>query len=217
MEYPSIRYHASTVNFLDDSLEITLGDAVFKMIRVEGGTFDMGGTSEQGEDARDNEFPVHTVTLSSYYIGEIPVTQCLWQTVMGTEPRYMGRWKKKYGRGADYPAYNVNYDDIVCNFLPALKHLTGLHFRLPTEAEWEYAARGGKTGGTKYAGSDSIDSVTWQLEDKISRKIMSHPVKVKLPNSLGLYEMSDNGDEWCSDWYAKYDSHPQTNPKGPLP
>lgn len=152
------------------------------------------------------------VTLSGYYMGETVVTQALWKAVMGSEPTCDGGWKDEYGKGNDYPAYRVSWNDIQ-SFLRKLIQLTGKDFRLPTEAEWEYAARGGKSNGYKYAGSNDVGSVAWYGDNSGNK---AHPVKTKLPNELGLYDMSGNVWEWCSDWYGEnyYFNSPSSNPKG---
>lgn len=189
----------------------TVGGVTFKMIYVEGGTFTMGATSEQGDDAWDDEKPTHSVTLSSYSIGETEVTQALWQAVMGQKPTSDGsQWSSTYGLGNNYPAYYVSWNDCQ-DFIRRLNALTGENFRLPTEAEWEYAARGGnKSWGYKYAGSNTIDNVAWYDGDH-----GTHNVATKSPNELGLYDMSGNVREWCQDWYGSYSSGSQTNPTGP--
>ena len=187
------------------SQTFTANGVSFTMKYVEGGTFQMGATSEQGSDANDNEKPVHSVTLSGYWIGETEVTQELWQAVMGSNPSYFS--------GTNLPVEKVSWNDIVNDFLPKLNNLTGKQFRLPTEAEWEYAARGGKASqGYKYAGSNTIGDVAWYTDNSSSK---THAVKTKLPNELGLYDMSGNVYEWCSDWYGNYSSGSQTNPQGP--
>ena len=206
--------------------EITVSGVTFKMVAVEGGTFTMGATSEQGSDASDDEKPAHRVTLSDYYIGETEVTQGLWEAVMTysgttvtgeTLTAYSDPWlgsnpSSSYGVGDNYPAYYVSYNDIVNVFLPRLNAITGKTFRLPTEAEWEYAARGGnKSKGYKYAGSNTIGDVAWYYGNSST----THPVGGKVPNELGLYDMSGNVWEWCSDWYGSYSSSAQTNPTGP--
>ena len=176
----------------------------FEMVEVRGGTFRMGATSEQGSDAYDGEKPVHSVTLSGYYIGKTEVTQALWKAVMGSNPSEF--------KGDDLPVERVSWYDCQ-EFIRELNALTGQNFRLPTEAEWEFACRGGNNSrGYKYSGSNYIDNVAWydgNSEDK------THPVATKLPNELGLYDMSGNVWEWCSDWNGKYSSGAQTNPKGP--
>ena len=182
----------------------TVGGVTFKMIAVEGGTFTMGATSEQGSDAWDEEKPTHSVTLSSYSIGETEVTQALWQAVMGSNPSYFS--------GSNKPVEQVSWDDCQ-DFIRKLNALTGENFRLPTEAEWEYAARGGnKSRGYKYAGSNNIDNVAWYYDNSGSQ---THNVATKSPNELGLYDMSGNVREWCQDRYGSYSSGSQTNPTGP--
>ena len=177
----------------------------FKMIKVEGGTFSMGATSEQGSDACMNEKPVHSVTLSDYYIGETEVTQELWQVVMGSNPsRFTGDNQR--------PVENVSWDDCQ-EFIKELNRLTGKEFRLPTEAEWEYAARGGKYSKDyvyKYSGSNNADEVAWYDSNSVT-----NPVKTKKANKLGLYDMSGNVREWCNDLFGPYQSNSQTNPTGP--
>lgn len=182
----------------------TVGVVKFKMIAVEGGTFTMGATSEQGSDAYDDEKPAHQVTLSSYYIGETEVTQELWQAVMGSNPSYFS--------GSRKPVERVSWDDCQ-NFITKLRLLSGQYFRLPTEAEWEYAARGGnKSRGYKFAGSNTIDNVAWYDSNSNSQ---THDVATKAANELGLYDMSGNVWEWCQDRYGRYSSGSQTNPTGP--
>lgn len=178
----------------------------FKMIKVEGGTFGMGATSEQVSDAQGDEKPVHSVTLSHYYIGETEVTQELWQTVMGSNPSYFS--------GDQKPVECVSWNDCQ-EFITKLNKFTGKNFRLPTEAEWEYAARGGnKSKGYKYSGSNTIGDVTWYSDNSFST---THDVKTKSPNELGIYDMSGNVWEWCQDWFDSnyYNNSPQTNPAGP--
>ena len=183
----------------------------FTMVYVPGGTFTMGASDEQGSDAYDSEKPTHSVTLSSFSIGQTEVTQELWQAVMGSNPSYF--------KGSKRPVETVSWDDCQ-TFITKLNSLTGQRFRLPTEAEWEYAARGGKSGGTKYAGSNSIDNVAWytvNCYDKGSNHpdYGTHNVGTKSPNGLGIYDMSGNVWEWCQDWYGSYSSGSQTNPQGP--
>ena len=194
----------------EDFLSITVKDVNFKMILVQGSTFSMGATREQSRDAWEGEKPVHEVTLSTYYIGETEVTQELWMAVMGDNPSSI--------EGAQRPVDHVNWDD--CHeFINKLNQLTGKKFRLPTEAEWEFAARGGtKSAGYKYSGSNEIDAVAWQWDNAGSKggtpDYGSHVVKSKKPNELGLYDMSGNVWEWCYDWFGEYSEAAQTNPQG---
>jgi len=182
----------------------TVGKATFKMVWVEGGTFTMGCTSEQGGDCDDNEKPAHSVTVSSYYIGETEVTQALWKAVMGGDNPY-------FIKGDNFPVNGVSWYDAQM-FIEELNRLTGHTFRLPTEAEWEYAARGGsKSRGYKYSGSDSIDDVAWYASNSGDKP---HAVKGKQANELGLYDMCGNVWEWCWDRYGDYSSGLQQDPKG---
>ena len=177
----------------------------FKMIKVEGGTFSMGATSEQSSDGYDNEHPVHSVTLSDYYIGETEVTQELWQAVMGSNPSYFKGNNQR-------PVESVSWNDCQ-EFIKKLNQLTGKEFRLPTEAEWEYAARGGKySRGYRYSGSNNAYEVAWFARNSGDT---THLVATKEANELGLYDMSGNVWEWCNDWYGRYQSCFQTNPTGP--
>ncbi len=182
---------------------ITVNGVSFNMVRVEGGTFTMGATSEQGSDAENNEKPTHPVTLSSYYIGETEVTQELWKAVMGSNPSNF--------KGYNLPVEMVSWEDCQ-TFINKLNQQTGKKFRLPTEAEWEYAARGGsKSRRYKYSGSNSISDVAWYGENSNKK---THTVKAKKANELGLYDMSGNVYEWCQDWFGSYSSGSQSNPPG---
>lgn len=174
-------------------------DLGMKMVYVEGGTFQMG--SSEGDS---DEKPVHSVTLSSYYIAECEVTQAQWKKIMGNN--------SSSNKGDDLPVTHVTWED-VHNFCRELSRLTGKNYQLPTEAQWEYAARGGKKGyGCLYSGSFAIDKVAWYDGNSGNCR---HSVKQKQPNELGLYDMSGNVWEWCQDWYGSYSSDSQTNPQGP--
>ena len=182
---------------------LRVGNVAYNMKRVEGGTFTMGATSEMSEPDSD-EKPTHQVTLSSYFIGETEVTQALWQAVMGNNPSYF--------KGDDLPVERVGWDDCQ-TFINKLNNLTGQRFRLPTEAEWEFAARGGnRSNHTQYSGSGSLDEVAWYDGNSGNK---THPVKTKKTNELGVYDMSGNVWEWCQDWYGSYSSSSQYNPTGP--
>ena len=180
----------------------TVGSVTFTMKPVAGGTFTMGATEEQGSDAYDDETPVHKVTLNDYYIGETEVTQELWRAVMGKNPSYF--------KGSNLPVERVNWNDCQ-EFIQKLNKKTGQKFRLPTEAEWEYAARGGtKSRGLKYSSSNNVFDVAWFTDNSESR---THSVKTKAPNELGIYDMSGNVFEWCNDMYCSYND-PRYNSEG---
>jgi formylglycine-generating enzyme required for sulfatase activity len=177
------------------------------MVRIKGGTFTMGCTSEQGSDCDSDERPAHQVTVSDFYIGRYEVTQKEWREVMGSDPPELAF------KGCDNcPVERVSWEDIQ-QFLLKLNAKTGKAYRLPTEAEWEYAARGGSSSrGFKYAGSNTIDEVAWYTSNSGDK---TRPVGQKKSNELGLYDMSGNVWEWCQDWKGDYSSSAQTNPKGP--
>ena len=182
-----------------DDLIIPVNSVNITMKSVAGGTFQMGSDDSEADS---DEKPVHSVTVSTFYMGETEVTQALWKAVMGTNPSYF--------KGDNLPVEQVSWNDCQ-DFIRKLNQLTGMNFRLPTEAEWEYAARGGnQSNGYKYAGSNNIGSVAWYADNS-----GTHAVKGKSPNELGLYDMSGNVYEWCSDWKDSYSSGSQTNPKGP--
>lgn len=199
MAIPTESSHNGWVN----GLYVKAAGVEIAMLPVKGGTFTMGATSEQGSDAISDESPTHQVTLSSFMIGKYEVTQALWTAVMGSNPSSFS--------GDDLPVEKVSWTDCK-TFITKLNSLTGLNFRLPTEAEWEYAARGGNMSqGYKYSGSDNIADVAWYSSNSSST---THAVGTKQPNELGLYDMSGNVYEWCSDWYGSYSSSSQTNPTG---
>ena len=200
----SVQQPTTTTSTSASTQTITANGVSFKMIRVEGDTFTMGATSEQGSDTDEDEMPVHEVTLSAYYIGETEVTQELWEAVMDANP-------SKF-KGKSRPVENVSWNDCK-TFISKLNSITGKKFRLPTEAEWEFAARGGnKSKGYKFCGSSSLGNVAWHKDNSSSE---THPVRTKSPNELGLCDMSGNVWEWCQDRYGSYSSSPQTNPSGP--
>jgi formylglycine-generating enzyme required for sulfatase activity len=184
----------------------------FRTIHVNGSYFDMsfvkGGTFMMGSDAGDaqaDEQPVHEVTLSDYYIGQTEVTQHLWQKVMGDNNNPSAT------KGNNLPVTNITWNEAQV-FVQKLSEMTGMRFRLPTEAEWEYAARGGqKSKGYTYAGSNDIDQVAWYP----GNCTQPQAVGMKQPNELGIYDMTGNVYEWCYDWYGPYSAEAQTNPLGP--
>ena len=184
----------------------TIGGVTFKMVPVFGGTFTMGFTGETPSSEEERALPAHQVTLSSYSIGETEVTQALWVAVMGSNPSYFT------GGDLNRPVEQVTWDDCQ-QFITKLNQMTGMTFRLPTEAEWEFAARGGNMShGYMYAGSDTINDVAWNRNNSSNT---TKPVGQKSPNELGLYDMSGNVWEWCNDYYGAYSAEAQTNPTGP--
>ena len=212
----------------------TVNGVSFNMVYVKGGTFNMGAQNEKSyednydPDATSNESPVHSVTLSNYYIGETEVTQELWEAVMGTTiesqcNKAEADWNEDCtieGKGDKYPMFYVSWDDCQ-NFITKLNRLTGKNYSLPTEAQWEYAARGGENHDDYiYSGSNNIEDVAWYSENAEAvgaenPDYGSHPVATKKANSLGIYDMSGNVWEWCSDWIDIYPSSSQTDPTGP--
>ena len=196
---------SSSVSSDDNEISIPVKNGItIDMVKVEAGTFMMGATSEM-QNPFDDEKPVHQVTLTNdYYMGKYEVTQALWQAVMGRNP-------SKF-KGVNLPVEQVSWKDCQ-KFISKLNSMTGRKFRLPTEAEWEYAARGGKRSrGYQYSGSSTISDVAWYLGNGVG--ITTQPVGTKQANELGLYDMSGNVWEWCQDWHDSYVSSPQTNPTG---
>ncbi len=189
------------VTTVGKDLVFTVNGVSFTMKYVEGGSFQMGSAEE---DAYRNETPVHKVTVSSFYMGETEVTQALWQAVMDSNPSHF--------KGDKRPVEDVSWTSCQM-FILTLSQITGCHFRLPTEAEWEYAARGGKkTHSYRYSGKKKIGGVAWFLDNSGNK---THNVKGKSPNELGLYDMSGNVWEWCADWYEKYGHGSLVDPQGP--
>ena len=197
----------------------TVNGVTFTMVGVQGGTFLMGGTEEQGSFAEAREFPVHEVTLSSYSIGQTEVTQALWVAVMGSNPSWYTS-VNGYNDNLERPVTNVSWRDCR-SFINRLNQLTGRNFRFPTEAEGEFAARGGNLSkGYMYAGSDNIDEVAWywntlQSHTEGDDGYGPQPVATKAPNELGIYDMSGNVFEWCLESPYDYTSEPQVDPVGP--
>lgn len=187
------------------SVAVDVNGVRFTMIGIAGGTFTMGATSEQ-QNPQDDEKPVHQVTLSDYCIGETEVTQELWVAVMGNHYHLI--------KGDNLPITLVSWEDCQ-TFIAKLNEITGKKFRLPTEAEWEYAARGGKSQEVQYqySGSNNPVAVGWCRGLSPSDNIK--PVKQLQKNGLFLYDMSGNVFEWCNDWYGSYSGSAQTNPTGP--
>ena len=189
---------------IKQEIEIETGQtepAEIEMIPVMGGIFRMG--CENNTECDANEKPVHTVSLNDFYIGKYEVTQAQWKAIMDNNPSNF--------RGDNLPVENVSWDNVQ-EFIRKLNAKTGKKYRLPTEAEWEYASKGGLQGkGYKYSGSDSIDEVAWYNGNSGG---VTHPVDSKQPNELGIYNMSGNVREWCYDWYDRYNKANQANPIG---
>lgn len=199
--------NSADVNVSESSnvIEIKVGNISFEMIKVKAGNFVMGCTAEQNDACDSDESPYHKVTISKdFYIGKYEVTQELWNAVMGNNPsRFIG---------FDNPVEMINWNECA-TFCSELSRITGKQFRIPTEAEWEYAARGGHNATpSKYSGSSFYDNVAWYSGNCESKP---HPVGGKTPNELGIYDMSGNVWEWCYDWYGGYSGNTQTDPVGP--
>lgn len=175
-----------------------------KMAWVEGGEFTMGCTPDQGGECRENEQNVRNITLSGFYIGIMEVTQSQWERVMGTtiqQQKAKAGYNSLYGVGSDFPIYYVNWSEAM-EFCRILSEKTGKKYTLPTEAQWEYAARGGQRANyDRYAGSSRIEDVAWYSGNS---KSTIHPCGKMNANALGLYDMSGNVSEWCADWYNSY-------------
>lgn len=193
-------------------------EMITNMVKVESGTFYMGAQKDSvefycyDENATSLEGPVHEVTVSEFYINKYEVTQLLWESIMGLTPNDENemQWEKEYGLGDKYPAYRISYKEVE-TFISKLNEYTGLNFTLPTEAQWEYAAKGGpNTNYELYAGDGNVLEVAWieRNSDKSSE------VGMKEPNGLGLYDMSGNVWEMCQDWYYDYSEEAVTDPVG---
>ena len=234
-----------------DSFIVELGNIQFEMLRVDGGTLEIGATKEQGKDAENNEYPAHEISLQTFYIGRFPITQNIWEAVMGYNKSHFrykqetiienaklkdvlvgahlgstfgpigaivggatgsaigwfSRREKKLMNKGHYPVENLTYDDAQ-EFVRRLSKMTKIQFDLPTEEEWEYAARGGqKSKCYRYAGSDNIDDVAWYRNNSDRS---THPVGEKQPNELGLYDMCGNVWEW-----TKTPAYPYATPMKP--
>lgn len=185
-----------TINVPDDATGVPL-----TLVKVLSGRFQMGATKEQQSEEKDEQ-PVRWINLTNdFYIGETEVTQALWEKVMGENPSLF--------KNPSNPVENISWLDAI-KFVQALSNVTGRKFRLPTEAEWEYAARGGQNlKPTKFSGSNTVGEVGWYMKNSNSRP---HPVKSKKPNEIGLYDMSGNVWEYCQDFKGSYDKLPKTNP-----
>ncbi len=193
---------------IPDSLQVLhfqIGGVEFAMQRVDGGVYVMGGTKEQHTEVIATDLPTHTVSLDAYYISTTEVTQALWKAVM-PEWYISSEWNTP-----TLPITDVNWYDCQ-EFIRRLDSITGMPFRLPTEAEWEFAARGGnKSKGYRFAGGDKVGEVSWGLDNAGFR---THSVGSREANELGLYDMTGNVSEWCSDWYGRYYLGTEPNPQG---
>jgi len=197
---------ADPINSLAEPLRSHLKKLVADMVLVEGGTYMMGNPDRDRNDEYAEDVP-HEVTLSSFYICKYEVTEALWTAVMGSNP-------SRHKLGDNYPVEQVNWYDCQ-DFVEKLSELTGRHFRLPTEAEWEYAARGGqRSRGYRYSGSYNLDEIGWHVGNAHHYK---REVGTKKPNELGLYDMTGNVSEWCQDKLdiEYYHHSPSINPQGP--
>jgi formylglycine-generating enzyme required for sulfatase activity len=189
--------------------ETAVPDCPFDMVQLPGGTFIMGATTDKNHpnydpDARYDE-TLHEVTLNPFLIGKYPVTQRLWMAVMGNNPSYFQE------NGEEKPVEQMSWDDIQ-DFLKKLHQYTHKKYCLPTEAQWEYAARGGNPTPFRYAGSDDLSKIAWSSDNS---GLNTYPGGLLLSNEYGIYDLSGNVWEWCADWYGEYEKAPKLNPAGP--
>ena len=192
----------SVMSFSQNDKHYNVHGVKFAMKYIKGGTSVMGATKEMGE--HDDDEVVHRVKVESFYLGETEVTQELWEAVMGKNP-------SKF-HGKNHPVEWITWDDCQV-FIAKLNALTHQHFRLPTETEWEYAARGGcYSKHYRYAGSNSLEEVAWCWKNTVVLKKKHQPVLQKKPNELGLYDMTGNVSEWCQDYYNPYGEDPMQEP-----
>lgn len=205
----ALKAHSSDTALPQPNTGSTIIDNLIKnMVLVEGGTFNMATNPDY---VYRKDIITHQVALASFYIGRYEVTQEEWEEVMNYNPSHF--------KGATHPVDNINWNDCQ-EFIHQLNVMTGMNFRLPTEAEWEFAAIGGnQSKGFRFIGGDNCEDIGWHEED-IDRDGRhpeggTHPVGQKIPNELGLYDMFGNVFEWCSDWFGEYSSASQTNPQGP--
>ena len=222
---------ASATNTVGTFLGVSSNPDSIAMVFVKGGTFLMGGDREYYEEDR----PKHKVTVSDFYIGRYEITQGQWLAVMGSNPSGFSEGSitamvmvRNFKWDDRLPVENVSWNDAQ-EFIQKLNAKTGKSYRLPTEAEWEFAARGGnKSKGYMFSGSNASDDVSWTCLNSGDKppviffdgpstyyNIRTHPVGTKQPNELGIYDMSGNVEEWVNDWSEKYGSDAQTDPQGP--
>ena len=209
---------------LNKNEQAAIKDMISNMVKVEAGTFYMGAQKDSveyynyDESATSWESPVHEVTVSEFYINKYEVTQALWKAVMGKhndKKDEFDQWEDEFGKGDNYPAYRISFNEVE-TFIGKLNEYTGLNFALPTEAQWEYAARGGaNTNYALYAGGDNVLEYAWVYTENSNNNINKcSEVGKKTPNTLGLYDMSGNVWEMCQDWYYDYTADAVTNPVG---